>query len=371
MYRFCVLMVCILLSGASALAGLTVHIPDQITFCGEIVPLDNPDVRDRLETQLLIFANQRVTFTLWFRRAQQFFPTIERVLEERKMPMDLKYVAVIESGLQTRARSSQNAVGPWQFLAPTGRERGLSVGDGIDERMHLEKATHAALDYFTHLRTEFGSWSLALAAYNAGQGRIREFIYRQGTSNYYEMILADETERYVFNAISAKLIMENPELYGFDPDILTPFHVHETTNIVVQLDNFVPVKMLAYCAGVNFRAFRQMNMWITGANLERGRHILAIPPDSATVFHDRLRTYFDQLSGFTAFPSSRRVTVKSREGNMRVGPGMEYPVFRTLPHNHVLRVSGRTGVRDNGHYWYIFRQSNDGTGWIWGGELNE
>lgn len=349
----------------------SVYIPENISFCEEPVPLTNTDVRERLETQLLILSKQTVQVTLWFKRQDQFLPFIETILKKRKLPVDLKYVPVIESALIMRARSPRNALGPWQFMQSTGRERNLVINDGIDERLHLEKATGSALDYLVYLRSTFGSWSLALAAYNLGQGRIKDEIYNQGTSNYYDMILPDETERYVFNAIAAKLIFENAELYGFERETITAFKQNETREIQLNIANFIPVKMLAFCAGTTYRMFRNLNPWIIGVNLEKGNYTLQIPSEAVDDFHRNVNTYLKQIEGYTEFSKPRRMTVKTKLGHMRVGPGKEYPAFRILSEGDAFQVVGRNGNQDSGHYWYIFKLSNGASGWIWGGELIE
>ncbi|MGB3976052.1 MAG: lytic transglycosylase domain-containing protein [bacterium] len=365
----CLAAICLSLT-ESCLAQ-SVFIPEQIVFCEENVPLMEGDVRDRLETQLMILSNQKVQVTLWFKRKDFFLPYIENVLEKRKLPPDLKYVPVIESALIMRARSSSNALGLWQFLSPTGKEKGLMIGDGIDERLNLEKSTHAALDYLVYLRSTFGSWSLALAAYNLGQGRIKDEIYNQGTSNYYEMILPDETERYVFNAISAKLIFENPQTYGFDPNSISSFKKDDISEISFKTANFIPVKMLAFCAGTTYRAFRNLNPWITGVNLEKGSYTLKIPAKAVSDFQRKVDTYFDKIKGYTDFPKSKRMIVKTKQGYMRVGPGKEYPAFRVLSEGDSFLIAGRNSTLDSGHYWYIFKLSSGASGWIWGGEISE
>ncbi|MBN1879477.1 transglycosylase SLT domain-containing protein [bacterium] len=347
------------------------YIPDSIMFCDEVVPLDDADVRERLETQLLILSNQRVQVTLWFQRKNRFFPFIETTIEKRKQPVDLKYIPVIESSLITRARSRSDALGLWQFMEPTGKAKGLNIADDLDERLHFEKATIAALDYLDELHSEFGSWFLSLAAYNAGPGRIREELYNQGTSNYFEMILPDETERYVFNAIAAKLIFEQPEKYGFQLSDIIPFKSRESREIDIRLVNFVPVKILAYCAGTHYRGFRQLNPWITGVNLPKGAYSLKIPISSTATFNQKLADYFDRLKGYINYHSGKRMTVTAEIGKMHIGPHGDYPVFRELPKGTTFKVNGRTNRLDNGHYWYIFKQTKGSSGWIWGGEISE
>ncbi|MCD4654478.1 transglycosylase SLT domain-containing protein [bacterium] len=371
MFRFwiiIILLVCVTI--LPIMAGVTVHVPEKLTFCEEEIPLELSDVRERLLTQLMIFSKKKVQMTLWWMRKDRFFPTIEKILKKRHLPEDLKYICVIESSLIQRARSSRNAYGLWQFMAPTARENGLNVSGNIDERLHLEKATDAAFDYLEKMKNEFGSWAIALAGYNAGHGRIKHEIYRQGTSNYYEIELPDETERYLFNAISTKLILENPELYGFDFSNIKPFPVMDYEEVLVKLDNFIPVKMLAYCADLPFRDFSRMNPWIKGVNLEKGTYKLHIPTDRKKQFNRRMKNYFKKLIGYSSLGNGLKVIVSTETAHMRMGPGMEYPSFRILIKGDKFRVKGRTGHRENGHYWYIFKLNDGSSGWIWGAEIN-
>lgn len=361
----------ILLMTVSALAGVTVHIPETVTFCGQTVPLDYADTRERLTTQLMVFQNKKVQVSLWYMRKNRFFPTIERVLSERGLPDDLKYICVIESSLIPKARSSANAYGPWQFLAPTARAHGLSVAKGIDERLHLDKATHAAMDYLEEMQQEFGSWTTAMAGYNAGDGRVKREIYRQGTSNYFEMELPDETERYVFNAIAVKLIFEAPERYGFDFSILESLESPATESVTLKLTNFIPIKMLAYAANQTFREFILANPWIRGVNLKKGTYRIDVPVGQKTQFLKRVNDYFKKINGFKGLGNGLKVTVKSEKGNMRIGPGAEYPVFRTVKRGDKFRVKGRIATRDKGHYWYIFKLDDGSSGWIWGKEIGQ
>ncbi|MBN1296549.1 transglycosylase SLT domain-containing protein [bacterium] len=367
--RWLTLFVVFTLMAPISVQGIQPFVPETVSFCDEPVPLNISDVRERLITQLMIFAERNVQMTLWHMRKDRFFPVIERILMARGAPDDLKYVCVIESSLITRARSARNAFGPWQFLAATARETGLDVTDEIDERLHLEKATHAAVDYLEAMKVDFGSWTTALAGYNAGPERVKNEIYRQGTSSYYELVLPDETERYVFNALAVKLIFENPSVYGYDFSGLTAFSDIPCETIDITIDNFVPVKILAYSANMQFRDFNAVNPWINGVNLHRGRYSICVSPSGKARFLSRLDTYFRQLNGYIPFSSGMKKTVSAEHGSMRLGPGMEYPVFRTLRTNDEFRVSGRTGSKDRGHFWYIFKTSNGAAGWIWGGEV--
>ena len=153
---------------------------------------------------------------MWLKRGARYFPYITRQLKEAGMPEDLKYLAVAESALLRGVRSPAGAVGAWQFMPFTARRYGLRVDRWIDERRNFGKSTVAALAYLRELHDEFGSWTLAMAAYNCGETRVRKTIEEQGRRNYYELHLPRETMRYIFRIISAKIILQNPKKYGYD-----------------------------------------------------------------------------------------------------------------------------------------------------------
>ena len=192
------------------------EIPDSLTFAGEPVHLSYFDVRENLERELLInayFHSQTIRF---IKLAPRYFSVIEPILEEKEVPGDFKYLAVAESSLDPRAVSPAQAVGLWQFLKTTAREYRLEVNNEVDERYHVEKSTYAACDYLKSAYEKFGSWALVAAAYNAGRSFTVSQVERQKTNNYFDLLLGEETERYVFRILALKLVLENPEKYGFE-----------------------------------------------------------------------------------------------------------------------------------------------------------
>ncbi|HSF03879.1 MAG TPA: lytic transglycosylase domain-containing protein, partial [Solirubrobacterales bacterium] len=191
------------------------ELPSTLDFAGESTPLDYWDVRERLEREFILSLGDRAQVVLWLKRSARYFPYIEGELRKRELPDDLKYVAVIESALLPKASSSASALGIWQFIAETGRRYNLVVTPWWDERRDPELSTAAALAYLRDLYGMFRSWPLALAAYNAGEGRVQAALRQQEVSNYYQLALPAETERYVFRVLAAKLILSSPERYGF------------------------------------------------------------------------------------------------------------------------------------------------------------
>jgi hypothetical protein len=193
-----------------------IPIPERMDFAGEQVPLNDPDIRERMDRELLVNTYWQSNGLLIFKRAHKYFPIIEPLLKKYGLPDDFKYLAVAESGLENNS-SPAGAAGFWHFLKGTGREYGLEINEYVDERYNLEMATKVAAEYLIASKKKFGSWTLAAAAYNAGNGGVQKQIDRQQASkNYYDLLLNDETSRYVFRILAFKEILSNPKKYGFN-----------------------------------------------------------------------------------------------------------------------------------------------------------
>jgi hypothetical protein len=257
---------------------LHLYIPPKVEFCGETVPLNKEDVLERLDTELVVILGQQIDVTLWFKRSPRYFPMIERMTRQMGLPGDLKYVALIESNLRADAVSPAGATGPWQFMEATGVSCNLKKTDWVDERRHWELATQAALTHLSGLRASLGSWPLALAAYNAGPGRILKDMDTQGERDFYGLKLPRETERYVFRAIAAKLIMENPAAYGIDVKDARLYEPECTDVVTVTIRRCaVPISVLAHGAGVSYRWFLKLNPWLVGNDIPRGTYNFTVP----------------------------------------------------------------------------------------------
>ena len=186
-----------------------IDLPEKLDFAGERVPIEDPDVYERLDREFLINTYWQSNGLLYIKRANKYFPIIEPILKRNNIPDDFKYLALIESGL-TNAVSPAGASGFWQFMKSAAKEYGLEVGDQVDERYHLEKATQAACDYLNAAKRSTGSWTMAAAAYNAGVAGMNRQANLQETNNYYDLWLNNETSRYVFRILAVKEIMKNP-----------------------------------------------------------------------------------------------------------------------------------------------------------------
>lgn len=244
--------------------GTTYYFPSKTDFAGEETPLKISDVKERFDKELLINSNLLASTILIIKRANRAFSVIEPILKQNGVPDDFKYLAVIESGL-VNAVSSAGARGVWQFMPETAREKGMEVNDNIDERYHLEKSTQAACAYFLKAKEKFGTWTLAAASYNAGESGIKKQIDIQKVSDYYDLLLSDETSRYIFRILALKEIMKSPVKYGFiiDPEDLyeiLPTRKIEIDSSIADLANFAKTQ------GINYKILKIHNPWLREAN---------------------------------------------------------------------------------------------------------
>ncbi|WP_299154961.1 lytic transglycosylase domain-containing protein [uncultured Christiangramia sp.] len=253
-------------------------VPENLDFAGEPVPLEDPDVYERMDRELLVNTYWQSNALLLIKRANKFFPIIEPVLEEEGIPDDFKYLAVIESGL-TQAVSPAKAVGFWQILEGTGKEYGLEINSNVDERYNIEKSTRVAADYLKKAKARFGSWTLAAASYNAGQYGVDKQLDRQKVDEYYELLLGEETGRYVFRILALKEIMNNPEKYGFDyeeEDLYAPIQLNKV-KVDTAVENF---PNFAREFGINYKTLKIHNPWLRDDHLNnssRRTYYIEIP----------------------------------------------------------------------------------------------
>src|SRR5690606_25987848 len=190
--------------------------PDEqiFSFADEKLPLHNPKVAGRIRRTLKAHSYERLQTNKLHREAEKWFPVIEPILKQYNIPEDFKYIPLVESGLK-HGTSPKGAAGYWQFMPGTARSYGLKVNTEIDERLNMRKSTIAACRYLNELYNEFGSWTLAAAAYNVGENRIWRQIRQQNHRNYYKMNLNAETAAYIYKLVSMKEIIEHPAKYGY------------------------------------------------------------------------------------------------------------------------------------------------------------
>lgn len=250
----------------------------KIDFAGEKIPLHISDVKERFDRELLVNVNWHSNTYLLLKRANRVFPVIEPILKKNGVPDDFKYLAVIESGL-VNVVSPAGARGIWQFMTNTAKEYGMEVTNEIDERYHLEKATEAACSYLLAAKNKLGTWTLAAAAYNGGLKGIEKQINSQKVNDYYDLLLAEETSRYVFRIVAAKEVMTNPETYGYN---LTNEQLYE--NIPVKKievgTSIVDWTDFALAQGINYKILKIHNPWLRDMKLmnPRGKKYTIVIP---------------------------------------------------------------------------------------------
>ena len=261
-----------------------------LDWCGEKAPMQEPEVRERFEKALLLSVGNRAQVLLWLKRSRRYFPVIEMMLAAQQMPDDLKYVAVAESALRPHAGSPKGALGFWQFMAYTGRKYGLTIDMHIDQRRNIFTSTAAAMRYLQDLHAQFGSWTLAAAAYNMGEEGLKTEILMQKTRDYYRLYLPLETQQFVLRLLAIKLIMTAPERFGFqlrDDEYYPPLSY---TRVTVELPQETPIQLLAQAAQTTFKTIKDLNPELRGYYLAAGTHTLLLPGSETTGFEAHLKT---------------------------------------------------------------------------------
>jgi hypothetical protein len=235
-------------------------LPPNLNLAGERVPLEIPDIKERMDRELLVNTYWQSNGLLLIKRAHKYFPILEPLLKKYGLPDDFKYLAVAESALIDET-SSAGAAGMWHFMRATGKEYGLEINKNVDERYNIEKSTKVAAEYLIKAKERLGSWTLAAAAYNAGNYGIAKRLKTQGVTSYYDALLPDETERYVFRIIALKEVLSNPKKYGFifdtnDLYTLPKTRTVEVDTVITNIANF------AKHFDTNYKELKIHNPWL-------------------------------------------------------------------------------------------------------------
>jgi len=254
-----------------------VPIPKTLSLCGEPMPLDNPWVWEMLDRELTITIWNESQIFMWIKRSGRYFPFIEEKLRQEGLPEDLKYLAVAESALIPNIKSSRGAMGIWQFMMPKAKEIGLRCDERVDERRDLEQSTHAALAYLRNLKENFGTWALAMAAYNCGEDRLKKEMREQQQTDYYTLNLPEETERYIFRIAAVKLIIQNPESYGYRVPEEKMYKPISCDEVKVSLDTPIHLADFSKNLGTYPKEIKDLNPKIIGYYLPTGTYMLKIP----------------------------------------------------------------------------------------------
>jgi len=238
----------------------SVPIPNSLTFSGETVNLNENDLIQRFDKEILVNTYWQSNTLQLIKRSRKFFKIIEPILKKEGVPDDFKYLAVIESGLEN-LRSPKGAKGIWQIMRGTGRELGLEINNNVDERYNLELSTIAACRYIKKAKNKFGTWTLAAAAYNRGMSGINRALKKQNVKSYYDLLLGNETKRYVFRIHALKLILNNPNNYGF---FIEDSQYYKDDHFEVMNVDY-PIKNLSEFAkknGINYKTLKIFNPWL-------------------------------------------------------------------------------------------------------------
>ncbi len=240
--------------------NVLIRVPKTFEFCGEQVPLYDEEVRESFDKELYINVFRHSSTSLIIKRSEKFFPIIEQILREEGVPEDMKYIAVIESGLEN-VRSFAGADGYWQFMEETAKEFDLEISKEVDERFHIEKATHAACKYLKRSFKKFGNWTLVAASYNRGMGGMNAALRNQNAISYYDVALNTETARYIYRALAFKEIMQNAEKYGFviPKELRYPPVKYRKIPIDTTVND---VSALAAQYGMSYRTLKYHNPWL-------------------------------------------------------------------------------------------------------------
>ncbi len=238
-----------------------VTLPEKLDFADEDVPLGNFDIRESLDREMLIVANFHSQELLYLKKAKRYFSAIEPILKKNDIPDDFKYVALAESGFLEKIVSPSGAVGLWQFMKSAAIQYGLEVNDEIDERYHIEKSTEAACRYLKHSFEKYHNWTMVAASYNAGITGMNRQIDVQDSKNYYDLLLNEETSRYIYRILALKLVISEPEKYGFKVSEEEKYPVIPCSEVKItgSIKSFTD---FARANNINYKLFKQFNPWL-------------------------------------------------------------------------------------------------------------
>ena len=262
----------VLPSKAQTVPQLPPSVPDYVVFAGETIRFDRADLRERMDRELIAFTYSHNMSTLMIKRANNYFPQVEPILERMGVPNDLKYLMVIESNLDPQAASGAGAAGLWQFTQATGRAYGLEVNANIDERYNTYKATEAACHFLSEAYSKYGNWMTVAASYNGGQQGMDRRIEMQHQRNALDMWLVDETSRYMFRLLAVKMMFENPSMFGFSfkrEDLYPYIPVKEQVKVTDPVDDLVK---FAEDHKITYADLKRANLWLRESKLNNKSH---------------------------------------------------------------------------------------------------
>lgn len=270
----------------------SIRIPKNLNFAGEKTPIRDFSVREAMERELVINTYWQSQTLLLHKRANRWFPVIEPILKKHDIPEDFKYIPLIESQL-TNVVSPQGATGFWQLVEPTAKQYGLEISEDVDERYNVVKSTEAACKYFKEAYKQFHNWTLVAASYNLGMTGIQSQLNRQKVSSYYDVLLTEETARYIYRLLAMKEIISRPKVYGFILRKKDLYPVIPTKKIVID-SSIRSLADFAIKEGINYKYLKLFNPWLrTGAlsNPEKKKYIIEVPKNG-NKFYDLDGNYY-------------------------------------------------------------------------------
>jgi membrane-bound lytic murein transglycosylase D len=257
-------------------------LPDSVSFAGERMPLENFDTRESLEREIITTAYRHSSTILIIKKAHRYFPVIEKILAQNNIPEDFKYLAVAESDLLNQV-SPAGATGFWQIMPETGKEEGMEINNEVDERYSFERSTKFACDFFHKSFEKYGSWTLAAASYNGGRNAIDDQLDIQKEKNYYDLLLSEETARYIFRVVAYKLVINDPAAYGFE--IEKKDYYPELRYTEVKVDSAITdFTRFARSFNTNYKMLKLLNPWLRKpymTNKSRYTYMIKVPENGS------------------------------------------------------------------------------------------
>ena len=258
-----------------------VNIPDNLNFAGEAVPIQDFEVRERIDREFLVNTYWQSQTLLLIKRANRWLPIIEPILKRNGIPTDFKYLVAAESGF-LHGVSNKGAAGYWQFIPSTAEAYGLNINEQIDERYHIEKSTEAACKFFKEAYQSFNNWTLVAASYNIGISGLKNQLKKQKVDNYYDLLLNEETSRYIFRVLAIKQILQHPKDYGFNlrkKDLYPPLPFKN-----IEVDSTIDdLSLFAESNGINYKLLKYFNPWLRTEKLtvtDEKKYLIKIPHSS-------------------------------------------------------------------------------------------
>jgi hypothetical protein len=271
-------------------------VPNNIYFCGDKINLNNPFIRESVEREFYSILSKQGQVQLYLKRLGRYGTLIENELKKEELPPDLKYLSIHESALLPKIRSRSRAVGLWQFMSSTAHLYGLKVNRYIDERRDPVKSTYAAVRYLKDLHKQFGTWPLALAAYNGGPNRVKRSIRRQNAKDFFDLTLPEETERYYFKIIATKIILSHPEKYGFNlskNDFYYPLPTQKIDFTIYESKKYLDE--VADICNLDLATLKALNPSIKSNYLPAGKYILNTYADQVAAYQKNYEDYCSSL----------------------------------------------------------------------------